>query len=82
VTVEPITSPPGRPVIDVTEVAPLARLVERYGLLMLQWTDNGVDTFIVHDDNTTFRYSTGPRPAPSAPTGAVPGQHPLDAAAS
>jgi signal peptidase I len=76
VTVEPINSPPDRPVIDVTEVAALVRLADRYGLMMLQWTDSGVDTFLVHDDNTTFRYRTGPRPARSAPTGAAPGQHP------
>jgi hypothetical protein len=57
--VEPMTSPPGRPVVDVTDFPALARLAERYGLLVMHWTRSNVDTFIVHDDGITYRYRTG-----------------------
>jgi hypothetical protein len=54
-----MSAPPGRPVVDVTEFATLARLAERYGLLVLHWTRSGVETFVVQDEGTTFRYRTG-----------------------
>jgi len=56
--VEPMTSPPGRPVVDVTDFAALAKLSERYGLMVMHWTRANVDTFTVHDDGITYRYRT------------------------
>jgi len=64
--VEPMTSPPGRPVVDVTDFPALARLAERYGLLVMHWTRSNVDTFIVHDDGITYRYRTGTGHTPQA----------------
>jgi hypothetical protein len=49
-------APQGRPVIDVTTFATLAKLAERYGLLVLHWTRSGVETFVVQDENITYRY--------------------------
>jgi signal peptidase I len=65
VRVHPMTAPQGRPVIDVTTFATLAKLAERYGLLVLHWNRSGVETFIVQDENITYRY----RPGASASTG-------------
>ncbi|HKU11694.1 MAG TPA: signal peptidase I [Sinomonas sp.] len=65
VAVRPITTAPGRPVIDVASFADLARLAERYGLLVLHWTRSGIETFVVQDEGTTYRYRIGaqdPRP--------------------
>jgi signal peptidase I len=71
VRVHPMTASHGRPVIDVTTFATLAKLAERYGLLVLHWTRSGVETFIVQDENITYRYRSGastaeaePEPAP------------------
>lgn len=60
--VEPVTSPAGRPVVDVAEFAALARLAERYGLLVMHWTRSNVVTYVVHDDGITYRYRTGTGP--------------------
>jgi hypothetical protein len=69
VAVAPMPHPPGRPVIEVADFATLARLAERYGLLVLHWSRSGVDTFVVQDDATTYRFRTGTVPASSdAPT--------------
>jgi hypothetical protein len=54
-----MTTAPGRAPIDVTDFATLAKLAERYGLLILHWSRSGVETFIVQDENTTYRYRTG-----------------------
>ncbi|RHW22803.1 signal peptidase I [Nocardioides immobilis] len=74
--VEPVTSPPGRPVIDVTDFPALARLAERYGLLVMHWTRSDVETYIVHDDGITYRYRTSTNPSPASTststTSAVP----------
>jgi hypothetical protein len=51
----PIALPPGRPVIDVPDIAALARIAERYGLLVLHWSRSGVHTYVVQDEGTTFR---------------------------
>jgi signal peptidase I len=56
--VEPMTSPPGRPIVDVTDFTALAKLSERYGLMVMHWTRANVDTFTVHDDGITYRYRT------------------------
>lgn len=59
VAVHPVTAPPGRPVIDVTTFATLAKLAERLGLLVLHWNRSGVETFVVQDENITYRYRSG-----------------------
>jgi signal peptidase I len=67
VAVAPMPHPQGRPVIEVADFATLARLAERYGLLVLHWSRSGVDTFVVQDDATTYRFRTGTVPASSDP---------------
>jgi len=59
VAVQPATIPTGMPLVDVSEFSTLARIAERYGLLVLHWSRSDVETFIVHDDSTTYRYRTG-----------------------
>jgi hypothetical protein len=59
VVVEPVSATAGRPLVDVPEIATLVKLAERYGLLILSWTRSGVETFIVQDENTTYRFRTG-----------------------
>lgn len=59
VRVHPMPMPHGRPVIDVTTFATLAKLAERYGLLVLHWARSEVETFVVQDENITYRYRTG-----------------------
>ena len=56
--VAPITTPPDRPLIEVDAFATLAKLAERCGLLVMHWSRSGVDTFVVLDENTTYRYRT------------------------
>jgi hypothetical protein len=65
VRVHPMPAPHGRPVIDVTTFPTLAKLAERYGLLVLHWSRSGVETFVVQDENITYRYRTGSDPAPA-----------------
>jgi hypothetical protein len=57
--VHPMTAPSSRPVIDVTAFATLAKLAERYGLLILHWSRSDVETFIVVDEGSTYRCRTG-----------------------
>jgi signal peptidase I len=59
VKVQPMPSPDGRPVIDVVDFPTLAKLAERYELLILHWSRSNVDTFVVQDQATTYRYRTG-----------------------
>lgn len=68
VRVHPMPTPQGRPVIDVTTFATLAKLAERYGLLVLHWTRSGVETFVVQDENITYRYRPGTEQAMPATT--------------
>jgi hypothetical protein len=65
VRVQPMSAPQGRPLIDVTTFPTLAKLAERYGLLVLHWNRSGVETFIVQDENITYRYRAGSDPAPA-----------------
>lgn len=65
VRVHPMPAPPGRPVIDVTTFPTLAKLAERYGLLVLHWSRSGVETFVVQDENITYRYRAGSEHAPA-----------------
>jgi signal peptidase I len=84
IPVAPMPTPAGRPIVDVTDFVTLARVAERYGLLVLHWTRSGVDTFIVQDEATTYRYRTGTGIAAAdavgapvnAPAVTVPGQVP------
>jgi len=77
VLVHPMPAPPGRPVIDVTEFSTLARLAERLGLLVLHWTRSNVETFVVQDQGTTYRYRTSTGKPSDPDTGSTP----VDAAA-
>jgi signal peptidase I len=54
--VEPIISPPGRPVVEVTDFVALAKLATRYGVLVMHWTQRHEQTFVVHDDGIIYRY--------------------------
>lgn len=67
VRVHPMPAPHGRPVIDVTTFPTLAKLAERYGLLVLHWSRSGVETFVVQDENITYRYRAGSDPAQAEP---------------
>jgi signal peptidase I len=66
VPVHPLPPPADRPVIDVTTFATLAKLAERYGLLILHWSRSEGTTFIVQDEASTYRYRTGPGAAAQA----------------
>jgi len=57
--VQPITTPPNSPVIEVNAFTTLATLAERCGQLVLHWSRSGMDTFLVLDEGTTYRYRTG-----------------------
>lgn len=59
VEVQPVAAPRGRPVVDVVDFATLAKLAERYELLVLHWSRSDVETFVVQDEGTTYRYRTG-----------------------
>jgi hypothetical protein len=56
--VQPMPTPPGRPVVDVPAFASLVRVAQRHELLVLHWTRSGVHTYIVQDDATVYRYRT------------------------
>lgn len=59
IQVQPMPTPPGRPVVDVVDFATLAKLAQRYGLLVMHWSRSNVETFVVQDEGTTYRYRTG-----------------------
>ncbi|HET7386952.1 MAG TPA: signal peptidase I [Nocardioidaceae bacterium] len=59
VPVQPVPAPPGHSIIDVGNIATLAKLAERYGLLILHWARSGVETFIVQDESATYRFRIG-----------------------
>lgn len=67
VPVHPMPAAQGRPVIDVASFATLAKLAERYGLLVLHWARSGVETFVVQDENITYRYRAGAESAHAEP---------------
>jgi len=56
------------PVVDVAEFATLAKLSERCGQLVLHWTRSNIETFVVLDEGTTYRYRTGSGAPTEAPT--------------
>ena len=57
-TVQPIATPPNVPVIEVTEFTTLAKLAERCGQLVMHWSRSGIETFVILDEGTTYRYRT------------------------
>ena len=74
--VQPMPTPPGRPVVDVPAFSALARLAQRYDLLVLHWARSGVHTYVVQDDSTIFRYRTRtPDPPTSGPDAEIPPPH-------
>jgi signal peptidase I len=56
VDVQPISTPPGRPVADVPAFTELVRIAERYEMLILHWSRCEVDTYLLQDETTAFRY--------------------------
>ena len=56
VQVEPMASPPGKPVVNVDNFPALVRLAERYGQMILTWTRQDADDFVVRDEGITYRY--------------------------
>lgn len=76
VQVQPMPVRQGRPVVDVTDIATLVKLAERYGLLVLHWSRADIETFVVQDEGTTYRYRTGAQTG--SDTGADRDEHELD----
>lgn len=56
VHVEPLPSPPGKPVVNVDNFGALAKLAERYGQMILTWRRPDADDFVVRDEGITYRY--------------------------
>lgn len=54
-SVEPIAVPADRPVVDVADVDELVRLAQRYGALVLHWCRGDVHTYVVLEDEATYR---------------------------
>ena len=50
------TFDPARPPIDVTSIGALAQLAERSERLILHHQREGVDTYLVDDEGTLYRY--------------------------
>ncbi len=56
VPVEPMTTPPGAPVVSVDNFPALVKLAERYGQMILTWRGPDADDFVVRDEGITYRY--------------------------
>ncbi|WP_433828352.1 signal peptidase I [Actinoplanes sp. CA-015351] len=68
VPVEPMPSPPGKPVVIVDKFPALVKLAEKYGQMILTWTrPDGAEDFVVRDDGVTYRYRIEPPAVPSEP---------------
>lgn len=65
VRVDPMPVPAGRPVANVTDFRTLIRLAERYELLIMHWTRNDAETFVVYDEGTTYRYHCASTDSPA-----------------
>jgi signal peptidase I len=67
---------PGIPVAEVREFKTLARLGERYGLLVLHWSEGDEETYVVQDQGTIYRYRAGggttAHPTPMRPLDVLP----------
>ncbi len=70
----PVSEPPAIKgmVIDVPDIDSLAKLAQRYVLLILMAHVNGMDVFIVQDEEVAYRYVSRP-PMPPAQPYADPG---------
>jgi signal peptidase I len=67
VPVEPMASPPGKPVVVVDTFPALVKLAEKYGQMILTWTrPDGADDFVVRDEGILYRYRIEPPPAAPA----------------
>jgi hypothetical protein len=62
VATQPFPFPEHTPVADVTDFASLVKLAERYGLLIAHWSEGGVETFVLHDEATIYRYLADTHP--------------------
>ncbi len=74
--------------VDVESPDALARLAERYGLLVLHWNEGADAVFAVQDDATAYRWACPeqagdavPMPAPTDDAGAAPDGESADEAA-
>ncbi|MFF5293793.1 DUF5305 family protein [Paractinoplanes globisporus] len=56
VHVEPMPSPPGKPVVNVDNFPALVKLAEKYGQMILTWRRPDTDDFVVRDEGITYRY--------------------------
>lgn len=56
VHVEPMPSPPGKPVVNVDNFPALVKLAEKYGQMILTWRRSDADDFVVRDEGITYRY--------------------------
>lgn len=67
VPVEPMASPPGKPIVMVDTFPALVKLAEKYGQMILTWRrPDGSDDFVVRDDGITYRFRITPEAAPAA----------------
>ena len=88
VEAKPMRAPTARPMIEVTAFETLARIAQRYGLLVLHWPDGDGTTYTVHDDAAAYRYSTATEPTEPVETidpveitdSAKTGDHPAESA--
>jgi signal peptidase I len=68
VPVEPMASPPGKPVVVVDTFPALVKLAEKYGQMILTWTrPDGADDFVVRDEGILYRYRIEPSVVPPVP---------------
>jgi len=67
------TYDPARPPIDVTSIGALAQLAERSERLILHHHRDGVDTYLVEDEGTLYRYVAPPGAQRLAPLSVVGG---------
>ena len=58
-SVVPMAMPANARVIDVADFATLAKVAQRYGLLVMHWSRSDVDTFLVLDETAGYRYRCG-----------------------
>jgi hypothetical protein len=79
VPVEPMASPPGKPVVTVDTFPALVKLAERYGQMILTWTrPDGADDFVVRDEGILYRYRIDPNIPPFKAVAAKPTPEPAD----
>jgi hypothetical protein len=80
----PIAAPtydPVRPPIDVTSIGALAQLAERSERLILHHQADGVDTYLVDDEGTLYRYQAASNGVPRIPALSLVDDRALETAA-